>query len=151
MGDICALPFPDATFDLVMATDVREHVDDDLLALRELRRVLKSDGRLLLTVPTFKLLWGLQDEVSHHKRRYRMSQILERMRTVGLTECEHFYFNFLLFLPILAARRLMFRVKLDSENQVNPFIVNRMLAMLFRFDILVARRCVRPLAFQLWC
>jgi SAM-dependent methyltransferase len=147
IGDICALPFPDATFDLVLATDILEHVDDDLLALRELRRVLKPDGRLLLTVPTFKLLWGLEDEVSHHKRRYRMSQILERVRTAGLTESEHFYFNFLLFVPILAARRLMrlFRIKLESDNQFNPAIVNRMLSPLFRFDIRVARRLHPPI------
>ncbi len=62
-GNACALPFPDRQFDLVLATDVIEHVDDDLAALREIRRVAKPGGHLLLTVPTFPILWGLQDDV----------------------------------------------------------------------------------------
>ena len=59
LGDICDLPFRDATFNLVLATDIVEHVDDDLQAMKEIRRVLKANGRLLLTVPTFPLLWGI--------------------------------------------------------------------------------------------
>jgi len=47
-GDVCALPFDDASFDLVLATDIIEHVDDDGAALREIRRVLKPGGRVLM-------------------------------------------------------------------------------------------------------
>jgi ubiquinone/menaquinone biosynthesis C-methylase UbiE len=48
-GDVCDLPFPDRSFDLVVCTEVLEHVEDPAGALRELRRV--SRGRLLVTVP----------------------------------------------------------------------------------------------------
>ena len=74
LGDVCAIPFPDQSLDLVLATDIIEHVDDDALALREIRRVLKTTGRVIITVPAFQSLWGLQDEVAHHKRRYRGRQ-----------------------------------------------------------------------------
>jgi SAM-dependent methyltransferase len=140
LGDVCALPFPDQCFDLVLATDIVEHVPADLAAMRELRRVLKPRGYLLLTVPTFRLLWGLQDDVAHHQRRYRMPELLGKLRTAGLNPQQHFYFNYLLFLPILIARRLMrlLRVRVASENNLNPGWLNRILLPLFLFDIRTA-------------
>lgn len=137
LGDACALPFPDASFDLVLATDIIEHVDDDLRALGELRRVLKPGKPLLLTVPTFQALWGLQDEVSHHKRRYRLGQLLSKLREANLSAQQHFYFNYLLFLPILVSRRLMrvLKLRVDSENQINTEWLNRALMLLFRLDV----------------
>lgn len=100
-GDICAIPFDDCTFDFVLATDVIEHVDNDALALRELGRVLKPRGRLLLAVPAFPSLWGLQDLVAEHKRRYRMKPLLRKMRAAGVVPLRYYYFNYLLFVPIL--------------------------------------------------
>lgn len=71
-GDVCALPFDDGAFDLVFATDVIEHVDDDTRAMFEIARVLAPGGTVVLTVPAFPSLWGLQDDVSQHRRRYRL-------------------------------------------------------------------------------
>ena len=140
LGDICELPFPDNFFDLVLATDIVEHVPADVLAMSEIRRVLKPDGHLLLTVPTFRLLWGLQDDVSHHQRRYKMPELLGKLRTAGLNPERHFYFNYLLFLPILIARRLMrlTGVRVASENNLNPSWLNSILLPLFLFDIKTA-------------
>jgi SAM-dependent methyltransferase len=136
-GDVRALPFADGRFDLVFATDVVEHVDDDLAALREIRRVLTPGGQVLLTVPTFPILWGLQDEVSLHRRRYRLGELLARLDAAGLSAQRHFYFNYLLFLPILAARRLirLLRIRLDSEGEVNTKWLNRLLALVFLCDV----------------
>jgi SAM-dependent methyltransferase len=135
----------DQSPDLILATDVIEHVEDDLLALRELCRVLKPRQTLLLTVPAFPLLWGLQDTVSHHKRRYRLDQLLERLHTANLSPQQHFYFNYILFLPILICRRLMriFNIVVASEGQINTDWLNRALALLFRFDVRTAP-WVRP-------
>src|SRR4026207_1200549 len=52
------LPYDNATFDLVTAFDVVEHIDDDLAGLKEMRRVLRPGGRVLLFVPTFMFLWA---------------------------------------------------------------------------------------------
>lgn len=140
LGDVCTLPFPEATFDLVLATDIIEHVDDDLRGLQELRRVLKPGSPLLLTVPAFPMLWGLQDEVSHHKRRYRLNQLLKKLDKAGLSVRRHFYFNYLLFLPILASRQMMrlVKVRVDSENQINTKWLNWALTLLFLFDVATA-------------
>lgn len=140
MADICALPFPDCSFDLILATDIIEHVDNDCLALCEIRRVLKPNGYLLLTVPAFQLLWGLQDEVSHHKRRYRLRTLLSRIHDAGLIPKHYFYFNYLLFVPILLARRVMrlFGIELASEHEINTRWLNDVLAFLFRLDVAIA-------------
>jgi SAM-dependent methyltransferase len=144
-GDIRALEFPDRRFDLVLATDIIEHVDDDLGALRELRRVLKPGGYLLLTVPAFTFLWGVQDEVSHHKRRYSLRNLLRIVRVAELSPQDHFYFNYLLFPLILAARRLMrtLGIRVESEGQINGRWLNRALGVVFRFDVRTAP-LIRP-------
>src|SRR5918998_2562281 len=77
------LPYEDGTFDLVTALDVVEHLDDDLAGLSEMRRVLRPGGRVLLFVPAFMFLWGLQDEVSNHRRRYRLSQLRRVLEKAG--------------------------------------------------------------------
>lgn len=145
-GDACALPFPDASFDLVLATDIIEHVDDDVLALDEMRRVLKPDGRVLVTVPAFPILWGLQDEIGHHKRRYRMAELVTRIGQADLVVHRRFHFNYLLFLPILLARRIIavFGMRLQNENEVNSPLINRVLSWVFRFDVWTAPKVKPP-------
>jgi SAM-dependent methyltransferase len=101
-----ALPFPEATFDIVTALDVLEHIDNDAAALVDLRRVLRPGGLLLVTVPAFAFLWGDQDEISHHYRRYRAPDLAARLAAAGL-RLEHLsYFNTLLFSPIAVVRLL---------------------------------------------
>lgn len=51
-GSLTALPVADATFDLVLCSEVLEHIEDDESSLDELRRVLVPGGWLLITVPT---------------------------------------------------------------------------------------------------
>ena len=121
LGNVCTLPFGDDRFDLILATDIIEHVEDDLAALCELDRVLRPGQHLLLTVPAFSLLWGLEDDVSHHKRRYRLPELLEKLRRANLIPVQHFYFNYLLFLPILATRFLMriININVATEGELN--------------------------------
>jgi SAM-dependent methyltransferase len=144
-GNLSGLGFPDGSIDFVFATDVLEHVDDDLRGLREIARVLRPDGKVLITVPAFMALWGLQDRQALHKRRYRMRPLVELMRSAGLVPLEAYYFNYLLFLPILVARRLidLLKLELDSESQVNSRILNAILGAIFGVDVRTAR-FIRP-------
>lgn len=144
-GDVCALPFDDGAFDLVFATDVIEHVEDDARAMSEIARVLVPGGSVILTVPAFPSLWGLQDVVSHHKRRYRMVGFTRVIDAAGLRRIETYHFNYLLFAPIWLARQLirLLRIPLKSENQVNNRWINRILTWVFGFDVRSAR-FVRP-------
>src|SRR5689334_9695378 len=56
------LPFPDGSFDLVTCLDVLEHTPDDVAVLRELRRITRPGGHVLLTVPAYQALWSGHDE-----------------------------------------------------------------------------------------
>src|SRR5689334_4834563 len=114
------LPYEDASFDLVTGLDVVEHLDDDLSGLREMRRVLRPGGRALLFVPTFMFLWGLQDDVSNHRRRYRLPELRRVLEQAGFEIERTTYANITFFLPILLVRQLMklTGIKTDTENKI---------------------------------
>jgi SAM-dependent methyltransferase len=133
------LPFEDGRFDLVTALDVLEHVDDDGRLLAELRRVLRPGGVALVTVPAFPALWGPQDVISHHKRRYRAGELRRRVQAAGLKPTRTTYFNTLLFPPI-AALRLARRLRPAPAGSRSDFELTRegwandMLTALFGFE-----------------
>jgi SAM-dependent methyltransferase len=139
-GDLSDLCFPGDSFDFVFATDVLEHMEDDGQGLREISRVLAPGGHALITVPAFMALWGLQDRQAFHKRRYRRKPLLALISAAGLMPLKSYYFNYLLFLPILAARKAIDRLNLnlESENQVNSPVLNQILGAVFRLDIRTA-------------
>ena len=139
-GDICSMPYRDKTFGFVFATDIIEHIEDHQAALKEITRVLKPGGHAIITVPAFKSLWGWQDEVSHHQRRYKRSEVSIALNLCGLTIVKIYYFNFILFLPIFFMRKLMLLsgLKPRSENSFNSRGLNFILKLIFKLDCLLA-------------
>ena len=98
------LPFESDRFDLIVATDVVEHLEDDRLALAELGRVAAPGGRLVLTVPAYTWLWSQHDESLHHKRRYTAGRMRTQLVAAGWTPSFVTYF-FTALLPGVAAVR----------------------------------------------
>ena len=128
-----ALPFGDETFDLTTALDVIEHLDDDVAGLREMFRVTKSGCYSLFFVPAFMWLWGVQDDISHHRIRYTRKQIVERIEKAGYIVERATYANWTFFPPILAGRTLMkiTGIKPESENNINVSALNGLFGKLF--------------------
>ena len=137
IGDVCDLPFDDKSFSLILATDIIEHVDDDKRAVEEMFRVLKTGGFMLISVPTFPSLWGPQDNLSHHKRRYRLAELLSLFNRDESEILSNFYFNFLLFIPILIVRKFLnlMQINFRSENEINTVFVNKLLTKIFYLDV----------------
>ena len=135
------LPYEDGTFDLVTAFDVVEHMDDDLAGLREMRRVLRPGGRVLLFVPTFMFLWGLQDDVSNHRRRYRLPELRRVLEQAGFEIERSTYANITFFLPILFVRKLMrlTGVKAETENNINVSALNGVLGSMLGAESVVLK------------
>jgi SAM-dependent methyltransferase len=105
-GAIEQLPFGDQTFDLILATDVIEHLRDDGAALAEMRRVAAPGGRLLVTVPAYRWLWSEHDESHHHFRRYTLRRLSQELRSQAWEPLVATYFNALLLPPIAGVRML---------------------------------------------
>lgn len=95
------IPFPDASFDLVTALDVIEHVDADENILREAFRVLRPNGQVLITTPAFPWLWSHNDELNAHKRRYTAKELRLKMERASF-QVRRLSYNFFLVLPMAA-------------------------------------------------
>ncbi|MBL7843317.1 MAG: methyltransferase domain-containing protein [Cyclobacteriaceae bacterium] len=98
-ASITELPFSDEAFDLVCAFDVIEHIADDYLAVRELKRVTHQDGKICVTVPAFNFLWSQHDDINHHFRRYTRTNFKALFASTGRI-VKATYFNTFLFFPI---------------------------------------------------
>jgi SAM-dependent methyltransferase len=130
-GSVLEMPFPDDSFDLAVSLDVIEHLEDDLGALRELRRVVAPGGALLVTVPAYGWLWSGHDEINHHQRRYTMRSLRTVAQQAGWREDRTSYFNSLL-LPVAIVLRVLDRFSRKTTESsldlwVPPEPVNRAL------------------------
>ena len=131
VGRLEALPWEDATFDLITCLDVIEHVPDDAAALTELRRVCRPGGWLLVTVPAYQALWSRHDEANHHYRRYSRAALRAAARAGGWQLERMSSFNSLLLAPAaavrLAQRRLGTHNGYTNDLDVGPAWLNDVL------------------------
>jgi SAM-dependent methyltransferase len=137
-GSVLEMPFVDGSFDLATSLDVIEHLEDDVGALRELRRVVAPGGCLLATVPAYQWLWSGHDEVNHHHRRYTRRTLASAGELAGWKEVRTTYFNSLL-LPVAIVLRLLERFSTrPTESSLDLWVPPRPLNWLLE----------RPLAFE---
>lgn len=94
------LNFEDNGYDLIIASDVLEHIGDDYNAVREWKRVLKKGGDIICFVPAFKFLWSDHDVVNRHLRRYSSHELSRVFKSNGFEIIRESYWNFLLFFPL---------------------------------------------------
>jgi len=117
--------------------------------LAEARRVLAPSGSLFVTVPAYNWMWGAQDEIAHHKRRYTRPQLRDSLARAGFVVGRASYFNTLLFPPI-AAIRLVRRAlpkpkELESDFHYNgPGPLNSALTWAFDRESAIVRRWNLP-------
>jgi SAM-dependent methyltransferase len=108
---LLALPFPDGCFDAVTSFDVVYHawVADDRAATREMARVLRRGGLMLVRVPALSILWGGHDVEVQSRHRYTRTELRALLEETGLEVLRITYGNFFLF-PLLLLRRTLDRV-----------------------------------------
>lgn len=90
-GDALGLPFPDDSFDCVIASEILEHVPEDERAIAELVRVARPGGSVVVTVPRWlpeRVCWLLSDAYHEveggHVRIYRGDELRDKLRAAGL-------------------------------------------------------------------
>jgi len=138
-----ALPFADATFDVVGAFDVIEHCEPEAQAVGELARVLTPGGRLLASVPAYQWAWSDHDVRAGHHRRYTQGRIVRAIEESGLTVLRSTY-GFAGVFPFFAAERVARRLRRGSGEpqglpQVSP-VLDRVLTGLSAREARVLRR-----------
>jgi SAM-dependent methyltransferase len=137
-GSVNALPFRSAAFDIALSLDVLYHqaVPDDVAAARELARVLRPGGLLVLNLPAYNALRSAHDEAIHTARRYTRRQVVQLLEAAGLHPERVTHWNALL-LPLAAASRLLSRLRPGpSGSDVHPVhpAFNRALAAVLRLE-----------------
>jgi len=94
----------DGSVDFVYTLNVLEHIEDDVGALREIGRALREDGRLLIYVPAFPVLFTRMDERVGHLRRYRRHDLRAKVEAAGFDVATNDYVDSLGFLATLVYR-----------------------------------------------
>ncbi|HSJ29315.1 MAG TPA: methyltransferase domain-containing protein [Acidimicrobiia bacterium] len=125
-GSAEALPFGDATLDGIGLFDVLEHLDEPGQCLKEVGRVVRSGGVVLVTVPAYQWLWSPHDDLVDHKRRYTPDALRQELEAAGMSVSWLSGFYGFLMGPA-AARKVL---SLESPMSMPPPALNRMLTSL---------------------
>jgi SAM-dependent methyltransferase len=153
-GDVTRLPFADESFDLALALDVIEHVDDDAAATRELVRVLRPGAVAVIFVPALRVLWGPMDDIAEHRRRYARRELVSVATDAGLSVLRATYFNSLLFPPILLSRLAMRGARYTptrSELAMGGPVTNAVLSAVFSLEAPLVGKLDLPVGVSCAC
>jgi SAM-dependent methyltransferase len=137
-----SVPVPDASFDLVTCLDVIEHTADDRATMRELRRVTRPGGTLVVTVPAYQVLWSAHDVVNGHYRRYRAADLRAAAQEVGWYHLRDSYFNSVLLAPaalVRLTRRQHHAASSRSELDLTPGWLDGLLEWPLRLEAALLR------------
>jgi SAM-dependent methyltransferase len=147
------IPFNENSFQLIVALDVIEHIDDDICALRKIYSIARTGGVVVLTVPAYQFLWSRHDILNEHKRRYTLSELKKKVELSGFQIEKITYFNSLLFIPIAFIRLVNYLLKRESDSDVkipHPY-VNLILRQIFSLESKFIGRVSMPFGVSLAC
>jgi SAM-dependent methyltransferase len=115
-------PFSGQHFNLVLLSEVLEHLEDDIGALRRIRQLLEDVGVLVITVPRDPALWSLEDELWGHKRRYLRGDLIAKLEAAGFRTSTVWTWGFPLtrYLVLLQVWRLKRRSRANQDAWYDP-------------------------------
>jgi ubiquinone/menaquinone biosynthesis C-methylase UbiE len=145
-GDIHALPFPDASFDALICSSVLYHqwVGDVEGAVREMRRVLRTGGVLLINVPAFAFLHSAHDEAVMTARRFRKPEIRQLLRKQNFRIQRLTYWTTFLF-PLAIVARTLGGSKMGRDFETEgASITQRALGVIMAFELRLLRKISMP-------
>lgn len=128
--------FESEQFDIIIASDILEHIKQEEEALKEWKRILKKNGKLIIFVPAFKSLWSSHDNVSGHYRRYTKKSLKNSLIKLSFKLEKISYWNFISFYPASLIRLLQRYSTKENKDQlytVNPHF-NKIIVKILRFE-----------------
>lgn len=91
-------------FDLIVAFDVIEHIENDVAAISNINQMLTKNGVFIVSVPQHMFLWSSLDDLVKHKRRYSRRELIKKLQENGFNICYVSSFLFVLFPLMLISR-----------------------------------------------
>ncbi|HQG31976.1 MAG TPA: class I SAM-dependent methyltransferase [Deltaproteobacteria bacterium] len=155
--DAYRMPFNEE-FDLILALDILEHIDNDSRVLSEIFRSLSPGGRVIVTVPQHRWLWSIQDVKAFHRRRYTRRELVGKMRHEGFKiACVTSFIT--LLLPLMVLSRLYGRFAVNARKEYDPLrelkmhpLMNRIMGRVCRVEERVLQRGIKlPTGGSLLC
>lgn len=107
------------TYDNVVSINVLEHVDNDILELEEIHKVLKNKGKLILYLPNSEKLWTDMDDLVGHVRRYSKIDLIKKLENTGYEITHIEYVDFIGSLVIKITK--LFRVNISFNKKLIIF------------------------------
>ena len=122
LADAHETNLPKRMFDLIIASDIVEHLKCDKQAVEHWHDLLKKNGRLIIIVPAFSFLWSKHDIHLHHIKRFNKQSLKRLVTDSGFSIVEMGFWNVLLFFPILFYRTVdnIFQALKRKENISKP-------------------------------
>jgi SAM-dependent methyltransferase len=146
-ADVQRLPFADASFDAAVSIDVLYHraVGDDAAALREIARVVRPGGGVLLFLAAYEWMRSSHDLVVHTARRYTRARLVALADAAGLAVERASYWNSAL-LPAAALRRAWRgnHAAAESDFVATPHAINELMARWLALESALALRVPLP-------
>jgi len=154
-GAVNKLPFLDETFDMITMFDAIEHMEDDLLVVKELSRILKKTGIIFITVPAYHFLWSPHDVAESHYRRYNSKSLSSVVTKGGLSISRMSYFITILF-PFIALFRLLSKLnvkkpKSDIAIIRFPKFIDKIFRHILFFESKLLQKINLPFGLSLIC
>jgi len=144
LTDCCQTKLKDNTYDLIVALDLLEHLESDKAAINEFHRLLKEDGKLIITVPAYQFIWSNHDESLHHKRRYKIKQIYSLLQDNSFSVIKGSYAITFLAPPIIIFRlvenliKKVFNYRIIKKSYFYlPKILNNLFIKILYFEAIL--------------
>ena len=148
--------FSDNSFDLIVALDVLEHIENDGETLKEFYRILKEGGYILISVPAYQFLWSEHDVALHHKRRYSMEEINRCLLEADFRVIKK-TFAIAFIAPVVFIYRIIRKI-LHSEKQksktdyvILPVLLNKFFIFLLRIEAFLLKYINFPFGISIMC
>ncbi len=140
-------------FDAVILLDVLEHVEENR-TLKEIKRILKPDKYLIITVPAFSWLWSHWDVILHHRRRYSKESLKKILKDNNFQILEISYMYSFLVLPVILIRTMkafFLKTNYGSDFELSSPLINKILYNLANLEIIISNKISIPFGTSIVC
>lgn len=154
--DLMNCPLPDNSVDAVIMLNVLEHIENDGMALQQVKRILKPGGVAIIEVPAGPRLYDVYDKILMHYRRYSLRQLRERILSQGFQVIKQSHLGFFIYPGFWFVKQRNKRLvseaeaiqKQTVEKNINRTKDNKLLVALMEFELYLGRSVSYPIGIR---